>query len=451
MTILWIFTTLFLLLAIAILWRHFFKTKLYSADQGNMRGQTNKELYYEHLKELQKDFDEGGIDEENFTYLKEELDRSLLLDMTATAKEETALDKKTSLLWPSVMTLFIIAFSAIFYQQSGAYTDVEIAASQPKNHPQGEQSQAQVIIAQLQTLHEEVKKNPNNSNAWFKLGQLLTNVGEFDSAYIAFGKVNEIEGEQADVIALQAQARYYKNNQKFTPEIEELLEKALLIDANDPTTLMLIGMDHYINLRYALAADTWQKIIDNSDAGENSGPLLEGIDEARRLASEQSGTEVIANQSKPSTQADSALSLGQSGNSTTNSTTNLTTDATKNMSGDAVSIKVNVGLSETIISELQKGSDKTLFIYAIASNGPRMPLAAVKARASDLPISVTLDDTKAMSPQMTISSADQVNIIAVISHAGTPGAKPGDFRGEVANVDVKSTVELNLTIDSIVQ
>lgn len=436
MTTLWIFTTLFLLVACLILWRHFYKTKLYSADQSNMRGQTNKDLYFEHLTELQKDFDEGGIDEENFNFLKEELDRSLLLDMTATAKEETAQDKKTSKLWPTIMTVFIIAFSAIFYQQSGAYNDVEIAASQPANHPQGEQSQAQVIIAQLKNLHEEVQQNPDNSDAWFKLGQILTNVGEFDSAYIAFGKVNEIEGEQADVLALQAQARYYKNSQKFTPEIETLLEKALLLDANDPTTLMLIGMDHYLNLRYSLAADTWQKIIDSNSASDNEGPLVEGINEARRLAAEQSGSPMVTEQEN---------------NKQPTATTNNDVDSQATDKPNEVSIKVNVGLNEKIIAELQKGSDKTLFIYAIASNGPRMPLAAVKVKASDLPLSVTLDDTKAMSPQMTISSVDSVNIIAVISQAGTPGAKPGDFRGEIVNVDVKSVVELNLTIDSIVQ
>ncbi|KGK00565.1 c-type cytochrome biogenesis protein CcmI [Thalassotalea sp. ND16A] len=435
MTTLWIFTGLFLLLACLILWHHFFKSSLYSADQSNMRGQTNKDLYHEHLKELEKDYREGGIDEENFEFLKEELDQSLLLDMSATAKEQQAKDKQTSLLWPAMMTLFIVAFSAAYYHQHGAYADVELAASQPANHPQGEQSQAQVVIAQMQNLHKEVQDNPQNADAWFQLGQLLTSVAEFDSAFIAFGKVLEIEGEQADVIALQAQAKYYKNKQQRNDEINALLDRALMLDPNDPTTLMLIGMDHYFNEQYLQAASVWQQIIDTGGAGANQGPLLDGIAQARKLASEGGSA---GNSARQVNQDSAVVNPQPSGN--TVAATAVT-----------ASIQVRVDVSAKIISALNQGSDKTLFIYAIASNGSRMPLAAVKAKASDLPMTVTLDDSKAMSPQMTISTVDMVNVLAVISHAGTPGTKAGDYKGEVANVKVSANEVLNLTIDTIVE
>ncbi|OUS25893.1 c-type cytochrome biogenesis protein CcmI [Thalassotalea sp. 42_200_T64] len=439
MTTLWIFTGLFLLLACLILWHHFFKSSLYSADQSNMRGQTNKDLYHEHLKELEKDFSEGGVDKENFEFLKEELDQSLLLDMSATAKEEQAKDKRTSILWPVMLTLFIVAFSAAYYYQHGAYADVELAASQPANHPQGEQSEAQVVIAQMQNLHKEVQDNPQNADAWFQLGQLLTSVAEFDSAFIAYGKVLEIEGEQADVLALQAQAKYYKNKQQRNAEINALLDRALMLDPNDPTTLMLIGMDHYFNEQYLQAASVWQQIIDTGGAGANQGPLLDGIAQARKLASEGGSAGNNADKSARQVNQNSDVANPQPTENTV-----ATTAAT-------ASIQVTVDLSEQIIAALNQGGDKTLFIYAIASNGSRMPLAAVKAKASDLPMTVTLDDSKAMSPRMTISTVDMVNVLAVISHAGTPGAKAGDYKGEVANVKVNANEVLNLTIDTIVE
>ena len=432
MTTLWIITGLLLIAAVAIIWQHFFKSSLYSANQSNMRGQTNKDLYHEHLAELEKDLSEGGIDQENFDFLKEELDHSLLLDMTATEKEEQAKDKATSFIWPAVITVFIVAFSATYYLQHGAYEAVEVRASQPADHPQGEQSQAQVVIAQLKNLHKEVQDNPNNADAWFQMGQILTQVGEFDSAFVAFGKVNEIEGEQADVLALQAQSMYYKNKQQRNAQIDELLDKALLIDPFDSTTLMLIGMDHYLNERFELAASSWQKIIDNGGAGANTQPLLDAINEANLKAGE-SGHEghdhehpQVAQSAEDSAQQASAPVAGPS-------------------------FKLNVSFSADIFAEISKGADKTVFIYATAANGPRMPLAAVKLRASDLPVSVTLDNSKAMSPQMNLSSTDSVNVYAVVSHSGTPGMKSGDFKGEINNVLLKSAVEMNIVIDTVVQ
>jgi len=110
MTNLWIFSAVLLVVAIVIVFRHFMQSKLQVADQKNMRGETNKDLYHEHLQELEKDFREGGIDEENFGYLKSELDRSLIQDISATEKELEAVDKKTSMLWPVAISIFIVVF-----------------------------------------------------------------------------------------------------------------------------------------------------------------------------------------------------------------------------------------------------------------------------------------------------------------------------------------------------
>src|SRR5206468_3170518 len=50
-----------------------------------------------------------------------------------------------------------------------------------------------------------------------------------------------------------------------------------------------------------------------------------------------------------------------------------------------------------------KGSE-TLFVFARAENGPRMPLAIVRASARDLPMKFALDDTQAMTPAMKLSA-----------------------------------------------
>jgi cytochrome c-type biogenesis protein CcmH len=55
-----------------------------------------------------------------------------------------------------------------------------------------------------------------------------------------------------------------------------------------------------------------------------------------------------------------------------------------------------------------------------------MPLAVVKKQVKDLPLEVTLDDSMAMMPAMTISSVENVQISARISHSGNAIAQPGE-------------------------
>jgi cytochrome c-type biogenesis protein CcmH len=101
---------------------------------------------------------------------------------------------------------------------------------------------------------------------------------------------------------------------------------------------------------------------------------------------------------------------------------------------------------------LSQGDDKTVFIYAISADTSRgrMPLAAVKLVASDLPITIVLNDASAMTPQAKLSDVDTVHIYAVVSASGGAGIKSGDFKAELNNVAVTTTEQLNLVISNIV-
>ena len=111
-------------------------------------------------------------------------------------------------------------------------------------------------------------------------------------------------------------------------------------------------------------------------------------------------------------------------------------------------LNVNVSLASNVQKALMNSEDKTVFIYAIAADGPRMPLAAVKIKASDLPLSIVLDDKQAMTPQMRLSSVDKVHIYAVVSMQGNVGIKPGDFKVEVLDIDVMEKSPINMQISA---
>lgn len=82
--------------------------------------------------------------------------------------------------------------------------------------------------------------------------------------------------------------------------------------------------------------------------------------------------------------------------------------------------------------------------------GPKMPLAAVRLKAGDLPTTVELSDAQAMVPGMNLSKFPQVVVGARISRSGNAIAASGDLLGEVSPVTVSDQAVVELVIDSVI-
>ena len=75
-----------------------------------------------------------------------------------------------------------------------------------------------------------------------------------------------------------------------------------------------------------------------------------------------------------------------------------------------------------------------------------MPLAVARKSVADLPLTVTLDDGMAMTPQMRLSAFDKVKIGARVSKSGNAIAQSGDLIGEVEAIEVKRSEPVTITI-----
>ena len=73
--------------------------------------------------------------------------------------------------------------------------------------------------------------------------------------------------------------------------------------------------------------------------------------------------------------------------------------------------------------------EDTLYIYARAKSGPKMPLAIVRLQAKDLPAKFTLKDGMGMNPNMKLTSFPEVVISARVTKSGKAVPASGDLQG----------------------
>ena len=121
--------------------------------------------------------------------------------------------------------------------------------------------------------------------------------------------------------------------------------------------------------------------------------------------------------------------------------------AKKSSTKAGASLKVTVSLSSAVAK--QAAPDDVVFIFARAAHGPRMPLAIVRAQVKDLPTTIVLEDSQGMSPEMKLSSAPEVIVVARVSKSGMANAQNGDLEGVSAPVK-KGTKSIAISIANVV-
>lgn len=364
-------------------------------------------LYRSRLAALEEQHRIGALADDDLAEARDELARELLGDSNGTdGAADPGARKPAPGPWLAVAVgVGLPLLSIALYQNLGT----PAAVDPPRVAALGGPADGEVDVEQMVArLAERLRSEPDSSEGWLLLARSYTALERYAEAAEAYGNAHRLLGDSAPLLSDLAEAQALANGQNFLGAPAENLERALALDPEFPKALWLGAFAAAQRGDAPLAVSRWRALLARQPPDSDAARVL---------------NELIAN-AGPGPGAEggeqAAAATGGAG------------------------LTVNVILADRLAAGLD-GSEQ-LYVFARATEGPPMPLAAVRRRVSDLPLTVTLDDSMAMAPGRKLSDFETVVVGARISLGGGAAAASGDLQGMSDPVSVAGgTVNLAIT------
>ncbi len=398
MTDFWLAAGLLLLVALSFLLIPVLRGRRAQLEED--RTALNVALYQERVAELTAQQAAGVLDQAQLAKGRDEAARELLADTeNAEPQRLGRLGKPLPLLAAVLVPLMGLGL----YLHFGASEQVELTQQFAK----APQSMEEMTTR----LERAVEAQPDSAEGLYFLGRAYMAQERPADAAKVFERAAALADRQPELLGQWAQALYFANDKQWTAQLQSLTDEALKADPNEVTSLGLLGIAAFEGEHYQQAIDYWNRLLVQLPEGDASRAALQGgIERAQEKL--KAGEGKVA--SAPAVAATGAR------------------------------LKVRVELAPALKDKVKP--DDTVFIFARASSGPPMPLAAKRVTVAQLPIEVELSDSDAMMPSMKLSSFPEVQLVARVSRAGKP--TQGEWIGHSSPLASSTTAAQHLTIDS---
>jgi cytochrome c-type biogenesis protein CcmH len=378
---------------------------------GGGASQSNLVILREQLVQLEAQHSAGALDPQQYALARGDIERRVLDEESAVELPTRVGRARTTavLLALGVPILALALYLRVGSPDAVLAPDLAVAEG-------GTVTQAQ-IEAMVEQLARRLAQPPAGEQpdpqAWEMLARSYASLQRFADADRAYARAIELAPKNAQLLADRADVLAMLQGQRADGEPTRLIEQALAIDPSNLKALALAGTAALERQDAAAAVRFWSRARELAPPGSD---FAAGLDRSLEVA--RAG--LPAPTSVPAAAVTAAAA--------------------------SASVRGVVSLAPALAGRVEPGD--TVFIYARAAQGPRMPLAIIKRKASELPISFTLDDSTAMAGDMKLSATPQLIVMARVSRSGQAMAQAGDLMGQLGPVSPGVT-GLALTIDSV--
>lgn len=373
-------------------------------------GASNLAILRDQLLDLERDLGSGMLSPEQYQQARVDLERRVLEESgdatSPVAGHSTRGGRRTAL----VLMVAIPLCAVLLYLRLGSPAAVLLQTTADGRGgitPQQVEAMVEGLAARLQ-------KAPDDGEGWALLARSYFVLQRFQESATAYARAVALLKDDADILADYADALAMSQGRNIDAKVMAIVEQALKVDPTQLKALAMAGSAAFERKNYKQAIGYWEKLQLRAEPNsEFARTVAANIDEARKLGNIKGAT------AKPVPAASAAQA----------------------------SVRGRVSLSPSLASKANPTD--TVFVYARAAQGPRMPLAIVRRQVKDLPFAFTLDDSQAMAPNAKLSNYPEVVINARISKSANAVPQTGDLQGNSKTVKV-GAANVTVVIDSVV-
>ena len=417
MTLFWIFAIILIGLALLLVLPPLLRRTPQALDVVDAR-RANLAILRDQLKDLDTELASGRINVDQQAQARAEIERRVLDEEGRTDPLSPASNLPVVAKSKLSAVLIAISIPLLVFGMYGFVGNPQALLAQAQTPAlEGEITMAQVeaMVTQMaQKLESQPADQPPNPQAWEMLARSYAALQRFPEAARTYEKAAKLAPNNAQLLADHADVLAMLQGQRTTGEPEKLIARALELDPKNLKALALAGSAAFERQDFNAAIQFWSQA---RQLAPPTGEFTTGLDSSIKAARDAGTAQPGANNA-----------------------------VQKGASPPASVISGTVSLSPSLAAKVKP--DDTLFIFARAAEGPRMPLAILKHKASELPIAFKLDDSMAMSEDLKLSKFANVVVSARVSASGNAMPQSGDLLGQLGPVSA-ATQNIKIVIDRV--
>lgn len=246
------------------------------------RDKLNKAFYFDRLQEVEREANEGVIDDPEQT--KRELQQSLLDDIPEQAEQPLTRSTSAGKVWFVALILLVGGVSAGIYWHVGSwFTGTMLEMSHKKldyfyerlktedANPLSEEEMNQFAMA----LRVELQNKPNDAPSWFLLGQIGMATENPQMALDSYAKAAELAPSNLLYKQKYAEILMFSADPKDKEKGEHLVKEIIKQDHTNIDALRLLAFHLFEKEDYKMAAMTWGMMLKLMPEDDPSRAIIE--------------------------------------------------------------------------------------------------------------------------------------------------------------------------------